>query len=542
MARNSSLPSCALCTETLGTYGGPTTLPCGHNLCVHCTAYLQQRQAQCPLCRAEFPQDMPLAVNCELRELMRMAQALTATPVEDDWQAVHSTARVDVGACKHSSSGGGGGCAPAHVGVLDVMDGSGSVMELDPQPWEPDSSSATCRGPGCNKPFSFLLRPRHHCRSCGQLFCGACAADRLLLPPKFQLAEPQRVCAACRALLLPIQPLLAGSIAPAVRQPVHDVYDYSALRSLLNPPLTSRLDTDIYTATNIVRAFRKVGSLPSEASIPPAILRGCAGLAILSVARAGAGWSFSVGSGLVVARAPGGGWSPPSAVLSLASAVGWQVGVEVRDLVLVLRTRSALSAFCAAQLGVGGSVSLAAGPLGRAASATALANLAGGALVYSYSSTRGAFAGVALEGSLLATRDSLNQQFYGRKVTARQLLLSGGVPPPPAAAALYATLDELLEQAGGAAPPPQFLSAAAGEERGEEPPPATAASAPPLLMAHAAAVESEEEEEWEAEELPSAPQHQWGRQGGLGESPRGRSLYPALVACDDPHPYGSLFD
>ena len=113
------------------------------------------------------------------------------------------------------------------------------------------------RGPGCNKPFSFLLRPRHHCRSCGQLFCGACAADRLLLPPKFQLAEPQRVCAACRALLLPIQPLLAGSIAPAVRQPVHDVYDYSALRSLLNPPLTSRLDTDIYTATNIVRAFRK---------------------------------------------------------------------------------------------------------------------------------------------------------------------------------------------------------------------------------------------------------------------------------------------
>ena len=137
---------------------------------------------------------------------MRMAQALTATPVEDDWQAVHSTARVrrlgvrrlrvpptgtrhgrgrqtpacllprtralpakppctahpacalppclpslpvavqvDVGACKHSSSGGGGGCAPAHVGVLDVMDGSGSVMELDPQPWEPDSSSATCR-------------------------------------------------------------------------------------------------------------------------------------------------------------------------------------------------------------------------------------------------------------------------------------------------------------------------------------------------------------------------------------------------------------
>jgi lipid-binding SYLF domain-containing protein len=156
-----------------------------------------------------------------------------------------------------------------------------------------------------------------------------------------------------------------------------------------------------------------VGSLPSEASIPPSLLRDCAGLAILSVARAGAGWSLGVGSGLVVARAQPGGaaaWSPPSALLSLSSAVGWQLGVEVQDLILVLRSRSALRAFAAAgQLGVGGSVSLAAGPLGRAAAARALATLGGGAVVYSYCATRGAFAGVALEGTLLATRDSLNR-------------------------------------------------------------------------------------------------------------------------------------
>jgi hypothetical protein len=55
-------------------------------------------------------------------------------------------------------------------------------------------------------------------------------AEYLLLPPKFRLAEPQRVCMACAAVLAPIQPLLAGSIAPAVARPVHDVYDYSALR------------------------------------------------------------------------------------------------------------------------------------------------------------------------------------------------------------------------------------------------------------------------------------------------------------------------
>ncbi len=67
----------------------------------------------------------------------------------------------------------------------------------------------------------------------------------MLLPPRFRLPEPQRVCRRCCELLLPIQPLLAGSIAPAVKQPVHDVSDWSALRSLLNPPLSSRLDTDL---------------------------------------------------------------------------------------------------------------------------------------------------------------------------------------------------------------------------------------------------------------------------------------------------------
>ena len=76
-----------------------------------------------------------------------------------------------------------------------------------------------------------------------------------------------------------------------------------------------------------------VGSLPPERTIPPAILRGAAGLAVLSVARVGAGWSLSVGSGLVVARTAEGGWSAPSALLSLASSIGWQIGLEVQDLV-----------------------------------------------------------------------------------------------------------------------------------------------------------------------------------------------------------------
>ncbi|PRW57440.1 senescence-associated -like [Chlorella sorokiniana] len=511
MAGRSSLPQCPLCTEGLGTYGGPTTLPCGHNGCLHCMVYLQQRSAQCPLCRADFPPDLALALNYDLKEMLRLAQALTAVEGEDGWQEVTSAARRgEPPACK-----GGGSAAsapPLRTGVVDVLEGVSSAMDLDPQPWEPDSSSAACRAPGCRKPFSFLLRPRHHCRACGLLFCGACCSERMLLPPKFQQAEPQRVCMACRELLLPIQPLLAGSIAPAVRLPVHDVTDWSAPRALLNPPLSSSMETEIYKATNILRTYTKtVGSLPPERTIPPAILRGAAGLAVLSVARVGAGWSLSVGSGLVVARTGEGGWSAPSALLSLASSVGWQLGLEVQDLVLVLRSESALKAFCSSQLGVGGALSIAAGPVGRAAAARALAAVGGAAMVYSYSATRGLFAGLSLEGTVLSTRDAVNQAFYGRKVSARQLLLSGAVPAPPAAAALYAALDSLLDHAGEVTGP-QFLSAAyrAGSEPGlhphavHDPPPAVSAPPPPATA----------EDEWEPEE--ASPQRGSGPAGVAG--------------------------
>ena len=55
-----------------------------------------------------------------------------------------------------------------------------------------------------------LRRTRHHCRLCGSIFCAPCSAARMLLPPKFQEGTPQRVCTNCAALLMPLQPFLAG--------------------------------------------------------------------------------------------------------------------------------------------------------------------------------------------------------------------------------------------------------------------------------------------------------------------------------------------
>lgn len=85
-------------------------------------------------------------------------------------------------------------------------------------------------------------------------------------------------------------------------------------------------------------------------------------------------------------------------------------------------------------------MSLAAGPVGRNAEAAGAASMKGVAGVFSYSKTKGLFAGVSLEGSAIIERRDANEKLYGQRYTARQLL-EGSVRPPPAAASLMAILN-----------------------------------------------------------------------------------------------------
>lgn len=93
-----------------------------------------------------------------------------------------------------------------------------------------------------------------------------------------------------------------------------------------------------------------------------------------------------------------------------------------------------------ASVTLGGNVSIAAGPVGRNAEAAGAASLKGVAGVFSYSKTKGLFAGVSLEGSVLIERRDANEKLYNSKVTARQLL-EGGVSPPVAADPLMRVLN-----------------------------------------------------------------------------------------------------
>ena len=116
-------------------------------------------------------------------------------------------------------------------------------------------------------------------------------------------------------------------------------------------------------------------------------------------------------------------------------------GAEMTDFVMILNDLAAVRAF--QQLGsvtLGGNLSIAAGPIGRNAEASGAANFKSVAPIFSYSKTKGLFAGVSLEGSVLIERRDANRKFYNAPVTAKQLL-TGQFPAPPAADPLYRILN-----------------------------------------------------------------------------------------------------
>lgn len=175
--------------------------------------------------------------------------------------------------------------------------------------------------------------------------------------------------------------------------------------------------------------------------IPPSILANAKGLAIITVLKAGFLGSGRFGSGLVVARLPDGNWSAPSAIATAGAGFGGQIGFELTDFVFILNDTNAVKTFAqAGSLTLGGNVSLAAGPVGRNAEAAGAASLKSVAGIFSYSRTKGLFAGVSLEGSAIIERRDANEQLYGTRYTANQLL-TGSVPSPPQAAPLMNILN-----------------------------------------------------------------------------------------------------
>lgn len=193
------------------------------------------------------------------------------------------------------------------------------------------------------------------------------------------------------------------------------------------------LQEDVDQAVTILEKFRHI----PESDVPDFVMRDARGLAILTVLKAGFIVSGQGGKGLVVAR-HGKSWTGPSAIGTGGAGVGFQAGAQVSEFIFVLNTEEAVKAFSReGNVKLGADVSVTAGPIGR--------NLNAGvtpiAAVYTYSRSQGIFAGVSLEGMIIATRTDANTAFYGKPVTPDQIL-SGAIAPPAGAVKLIRALEK----------------------------------------------------------------------------------------------------
>jgi lipid-binding SYLF domain-containing protein len=199
-----------------------------------------------------------------------------------------------------------------------------------------------------------------------------------------------------------------------------------ALFSLSLVPVGATEQGVVEHCASIIRDFRQM----PEKGIPRDVLRHSKGLAIMTVVKAGFIFSAKGGQGVVVART-GHGWSGPSFIATGGAGWGLQIGAQVTDFVIVLNSAEAVRAFSrGGNVTIGADVSAAAGPVGRTASGA----VAPTAAVYTYSKSKGLFAGVSLEGAVIGTQRNSNFRYYGQPVRADEIL--SGLTPAPAGAAV----------------------------------------------------------------------------------------------------------
>ncbi|KAH0085919.1 DUF500-domain-containing protein, partial [Aureobasidium melanogenum] len=205
------------------------------------------------------------------------------------------------------------------------------------------------------------------------------------------------------------------------------------------------LDKESDKAARILRSFCKDGFYQEETTtattdgpkakqrvlkhIPPEVIRNAKGLAIFTTMRTGLWISGAGGSGVLVARTPDGSWSPPSGIMLHTAGLGFLVGVDIYDCVVVINSQKALDAFSKIRCTLGGEVSAVAGPVG-----------AGGVLetevhkrqapIFTYLKSRGFYAGVQIDGTVVIERTDENERFYNEKISVGDIL-AGKVRHPP---------------------------------------------------------------------------------------------------------------
>ncbi len=154
-------------------------------------------------------------------------------------------------------------------------------------------------------------------------------------------------------------------------------------------------------------------------------------IVIPSTTKVAVGVGGSYGRGAMTCRTGkdfDGPWGAPAMYALEGASVGFQLGAQATDLVLLVTNPRGVNALLGSKVKVGANISAAAGPKGRDASASTDASMR--AEILSYSRTRGLFAGVSIEGSSLRPDDKATELVYGQPLTARQIITGTETPVP----------------------------------------------------------------------------------------------------------------
>jgi len=173
-----------------------------------------------------------------------------------------------------------------------------------------------------------------------------------------------------------------------------------------------------------------------EKSIPPALLSRAYAVAVIpNVVKIGFGIGARRGRGILVVRQDDNSWSNPAFITMTGGSIGWQIGAQSTDVILVFRTHKGVEGIANGKFTLGADASVAAGPVGRHTSVAT--DIRFQAEVVSYSRSRGLFAGVAFEGAGVTMDRKANTAFYGSSsMTPEKIFVSSPNIAPDIATAI----------------------------------------------------------------------------------------------------------
>jgi lipid-binding SYLF domain-containing protein len=171
----------------------------------------------------------------------------------------------------------------------------------------------------------------------------------------------------------------------------------------------------IHSSTNVMKDFKQM-----KESIPHELMEKSEGIVIVpGLINASFGVGGKRGKGVAIVKLDDGKWSDPVFVTLTGGSVGFQAGVQSIDLVMVFRHKGVLTKVKHGDFTIGGDASAAAGPVGRSTSANTDYKLQ--AEVYSYSRSKGLFAGVSINGVSLSIDKTADSNYYGSEISSHEI-------------------------------------------------------------------------------------------------------------------------